>query len=343
MSNLSYSRLSTWMRCHYAHQIGYTMGLEPRVTKPKMTLGSVVHHGLAFGLRQLWEGKKIGLVIPQVQLELQANKAMESEGLFDEEIEALEELVDELATPLTVRTLRYLDERYKTITHGDGPMIERGFVVPIDAPWDGYELWIDWGAEERTTGQRWLVDFKVRESFQPVDTEETNLQMSSYQHGMAEEGLETVGSMSLQIKAVVPRAPTLNKDGRMSRQLITTDWPTYKEALEEAGLDPADYDDMREKLGTVEFWRESRCYRTSETVKNIWTHVVEPNARAMVQKHSPRRTGFGSIGCQGCLVREICLEQLRGRDVDSLVEATMKPKERRGRSDEPQAVQGASK
>ncbi len=183
---------------------------------------------------------------------------------------------------------------------------------------------LDWLAFERSTGQVWLADFKTRANFLPDFSEETNLQHTSYQKILQRHGINCNGTATIQIKSDLPQKPRQNNNGTMSRTAIKTDWETYRAALVEARLDPADYDDMRVKLGEGKFFNVMKAFRSDIEVNNVWDHVIVPAARDIaVARHSAKDGGldaklvyrtFSHRVCNGCDFRHVCIGGLRGYD-----------------------------
>lgn len=312
---LSFSQISTYLRCRQAWWYIYQENLVPRVDARPLSLGSAVHMGLAAALR--------GCHCGWVPVENGVRKGVQSwreqelarSDLFEEEIIAIHQVATE-AEQIAIRTLRNLPiDEWETVTDPAGiPMIEYHFTIPLKG-WGGFHGYIDWVGRHKPTGQIWLVDWKVRGSFQPYEAEEVNLQNAAYQYAIFRILRKLpVGTITFQISDKPPARPKLNKDGTMSRALIKTDWETYKAALLEAGLNPDDYLDMAEKLSTVEFFRPVKEYRTLHTVRRIWKEVIEPTAREIRRSNKIVVRNLGHRTCNGCAYRQLCLAELSGED-----------------------------
>ena len=318
---LSFSQISTYLRCRQEWQYVYQGKLAPRMDARPLSLGSAVHIGLATALREYHCG--------QMSVEDGVRKGTESwkerelarDDLFEEEIEAIHQVAAD-AEQIAIRTLRKLPiDEWETVTDPAGiPMIEYYFTIPLKG-WGGFHGYIDWVGRHKPTGQIWLVDWKVRKSFQPYEAEEVNLQNAAYQYAIFRILRKPlVGTITFQISDKPPAKPKLNKDGTMSRALIKTDWETYKAALLEAGLSPDDYLDMAEKLSTVEFFRPAKEYRTLDTVRRVWKEVIEPTAREIRRSNKIVVRNLGHRTCNGCAYRQLCLAELGGGDVEYIRE-----------------------
>ena len=324
---LSFSQISTYLRCRQTWRYIYQENLAPRVDARPLSLGSAVHMGLAAALRECHCG--------QMSVEDGVRKGVESwrerelarDDLFEEEIEAIHQVAAD-AEQLAIRTLHKLPiDEWETVTDPAGiPMIEYHFTVPLKG-WGGFHGYIDWVGRHKPTGQVWLVDWKVRGSFQPYEAEEVNLQNAAYQYAIFRILRKSpVGTITFQISNKPPAKPKLNKDGTMSRALIKTDWETYKAALLEAGLNPDDYLDMAEKLSTVEFFRPAKEYRTLDTVRRVWKEVVEPTAREIRRSTKIVVRNLGHRTCNGCAYRQLCLAELAGEDTEYIRETHYRPR-----------------
>ena len=317
---LSFSQISTYLRCRQGWWYTYQENLVPRMDARPLSLGSAVHIGLATALREHHYGRM--LVEDGVRKGVESWKEQElaREDLFEEEIEATHQVATD-AEQIAIRTLRKLPiDEWETVIDPAGiPMIEYYFTILLKG-WGGFHGYIDWVGWHKPTDQIWLVDWKVRKSFQPHEAEEVNLQNAAYQYAIFQVLRKLpVGTITFQISDKPPAKPRLNKDGTMSRALIKTDWETYKAALLEAGLNPDDYLDMAEKLSTVEFFRPVKEYRTLDTVRRVWEGIIEPTAREIRSNKIVVRN-LGHRTCNGCAYRQLCLAELGGGDAEYIRE-----------------------
>ncbi len=313
---LSFSQISTYLRCRQGWWYVYQENLVPRVDARPLSLGSAVHMGLATALREYHYGRMLVEDGVRKGVEAWREQELARDDLFEEEIEAIHQVAAD-AEQIAIRTLCKLPiDEWETVTDPTIgiPMIECYFTVPLKG-WGGFHGYIDWVGRHKPTGQIWLVDWKVRKSFQPHEAEEVNLQNAAYQYAIFRILRKPpVGTITFQISDKPPAKPKPNKDGTMSRALIKTDWETYKAALLEAGLNPDDYLDMAEKLSTVEFFRPAKEYRTLDTVRRVWKEVIEPTAREIRRSTKIVVRNLGHRTCNGCAYRQLCLAELGGED-----------------------------
>jgi len=311
---MSYSRLATWLRCRHAYVLIYDLGLEPRFDKPKIDLGIAVHAGLAAALLQ-----------QSVEQAIEGWYAKITKGfehLFSEDEHEILSDIREKSYGITSRTMKQLDigHRFETIVHGGKPMVEFQFTVPVP-DWNAFNGRVDWIAREIENGNVWLIDHKVREAMTPESHEEFNLQMAIYQHlisqMMPDLASNIGGSAQHQIRAALPKQPKRNKDGSMSRAACATDWETYEAALLAVGLNPLEYQDMKDKLSEVEFWRWSKSYRSATEVQNIWRDAEQ--ATINLARSPATYRSLNPMTCGMCRVREFCMTELRAGDTEFLL------------------------
>lgn len=304
---ISYSQIASFLACRKKWHYEYVRELAPRITSAPMQLGTLVHADFEARLREESSEEALTKIL---------NAYFTSREMFDEEIDYARALADK-ATILGERAYDRFIEKYEPIIHPTlgKLMVEHGFKIPVI---DDYYMvgTIDTVVRERATGANWIVDHKVRKQLQPVENEEVNLQMATYQGAMLKEGIETVGSISHQIYHDLPSIPKRNQNGSFSKADIRSDWPTYREAVVAAGLNPEDYMDMAAKLATKEFYRESKAYRNYMELDNTWNEILLPTIREMINT-TPYPTRAMSVwNCIGCRFRGLCTDELRGVDVE---------------------------
>lgn len=319
---LSYSRTAEWLRCRYRWELHYERKVSPRVDERAPALGSAVHVGIAAALKAHARGESA--LDQQIALTMAIGSHiasyLDSHTLFDEEIETTRE-IGSTATNIGLRAVEWLKlEDWETLCYQGEPLIDRQIVVPLKG-WGGFQAYYDWVAFHRPTGLTWLIDHKVRKQFLPMEAEEVSLQMAVYQKTLQLLGIERVaGSRTFQIRSALPQQPSLNKNGTMSRVQITSDWPTYRQALLDNGLNPEDYIEMADKL-TTPFFGWTEAYRSPKEINAIWNNTVVPASREMLYKrrYFPRNMAF--LNCQGCWAKRICLEEARGSDIGWIIES----------------------
>lgn len=323
---VSYSQMRKYRGCRYDWYQHYVEGLRLRgVEIPRLRLGSLVHTGLEAAFRAHYEGEN-PLENDCIDDAMCEKHEKYIESLGGEEKLDLEYLAEanaqrDLAIRIAERAIDWLDlskwEVVKTFFGGNKPipLIEQELIIPIPR-WDGYLGYVDAVLREKSTGNIYVFDHKVRKAFMTYENEETNEQFAVYQHLLAHFGITLSGTITFQIKNREPEMPVMTQKGTLSKKKITTDWETYCQAIEACGFNEEDYSGVKEWASKVEFQRLSRNYRSDTEVENIWAEVeacaVEMKSPTLVCYRNLRP---GYTGCHDCQNRELCLTELRGGDV----------------------------
>lgn len=340
--NYSYSTLAQFQKCRYLFHLLHVRDIHAAPKPSRMELGSMVHIGLAALLRGQGTSPVIEVqnhvdryfpLLPNTADDLSYNPNGDRAEML---------AMADIALSIVFGAQSFLNGKWKTAEYLGLPLVEAEFDVPVSTQRFDHDLYaktrrfvyrVDWVAQEVETGSFWLFDHKTRTALQPDELEDYNLQMAIYQCLLERMGIHTVGSVTFQIRSSVPSAPRLNLNGEMSRADIACDWGTYKKHLLLAGLNPDDYEDMQRKLSGKEFFRLTRTYRSSEYLQAIWEDVIEPNLEEMedflesypANAVAPRN--MHSVNCKLCAQREFCHNELRGYDVESLIDSGVFVKE----------------
>ena len=314
--NLSYSQLVDWMGCPYRHHLSYNLGYRPKTDSTPLLLGSFFHEAIA----EIIRGRD-----PHPIIEACVEEEMEKieSGLFQDAIE----IIGEQAIDLAIRADEFMGisaGEWETVYLEDDPLIERKMLIPMKG-WAGYVGIADWVARHRKTGLVWLLDWKTRGRLQDPKSEELNLQLMSYVHQLQELGVEVDRAGIVQVLSKLPVEPKRNKNGSMSRVKITTDWDTYEKALIKARLDPADYQDMRDKLD-ARFFELVELYFSPDEINNAWHGIVRPTSEA-IQSDVLHTRNMSTWNCKYCAFRDPCLADLRGYDAQSILSDNYERKE----------------
>lgn len=328
-SGFNQSAVASYLRCKHQWYLATVERLVPRVTRPALQLGTLVHKGIEAALYmsvetadwndpQNQDDAYFGVIENAVSGELQAY--LEQHKLFNEEIEELMKLALK-ATRIAHRSAANLLKDFEPIEIGGELAIEFRVTVPVkkNKVYDHFHGTIDLVARERQSGMLWLIDHKVRGTLQPIEDEEVNIQMVAYQYALLKTyGIKTVGSIAHQIFSELPAEPKVNKNGEISKAACKTDWATYRAAVVREGQNPDDYLEMAQKLQEVEFWRYSRAYRSEREITNVWQEIILNTASDMARKVKRLPRSLSAWNCKGCQFRTLCLEELRGGDIEYL-------------------------
>lgn len=360
---ISYSELSSYMECprkhHYAyeerlHKISYSQS-------SRMNIGIVVHECIEESLMKYLvtnytasiedinnaieyrarEYSKINK--PEIQM------VYNGDGFVPGNLNELEQWDRdiELAVKITKRTMKYLDvpsnwrTKYIEWNNEKVPLIEFKFEYPIIP---GYDLVgkIDWVAESLEDGQTYLIDWKTRKIFSDdfeVGGEDMNLQLSLYQYVLNSLGVDTFGTITYQIRSDIPHLPVKLNDnelkdgtlvpGKISKAKITTDYETFKKALEENGESP------EEEISKIKWsftddtywWLPIQVIRGKKELHSRWETAREITERLSQDDVAPK---YENPRCTFCPYFRLCLGEDRGFDIDFLKESQYTTESRLG-------------
>lgn len=303
---LHFSEISTFLRCAKLHEFVYINEVVPRRTHRKIAFGTLGHAALkAFILKE----------DPHQMVE------QEIQHRFADDLSTSEEPEIRMMAP---ECIQVAERAYDQIKQYHVVLCEK----PLEMVVDGikYVGTPDLVIEDHTGV--WVVDHKYRAAFRPYESELVNLQMIFYQRLVFEAlGLETAGSRQFQIKPAAPKVPELTKAGTLSKANINTDWATYERCLIDKGLDPAQYQDMKEKLKDKQFFDfdQTKARRSMDEILRAWDEIIIPASHEIrhnkfMSKHSKcqaLRTMNWST-CQSCNHLDYCTEDLRGGDLEYL-------------------------
>jgi hypothetical protein len=135
------------------------------------------------------------------------------------------------------------------------------------------------------------------------------------------------GTATLQVLDRLPAVPEVTKKGTVSRANITTDWPTYRQAILDAGGDPSDYADVRTRLSSAEFFRLQRAYRPARQVEEVWDQILVP-VTWLISSGRVVRIRSRSYQCSYCAYRALCDAHLSEDDAAWVQQAHYRKRKR---------------
>lgn len=333
---VSRSQILEYLGCGYRWDLSFRRGIASTKVREALDQGSAVHRAIkevigAYANTQMRKlkftpGMVRANIIGGVSAWAQEERDRRGKFLTDETREDIE-TIKRAAVGIAEKAIENINlPEWEIATYNGLPLFEVEIVTPLP-PWKGFRTIPDLVARPKREGKNapyWLIDWKTRGSFEQDDAEEINLQFASMQHVLLIEmpKLLIEGSILWQIKDQGPRMPSQNKDGSMSRQAIVTDWPTYEAALRKAKLNPADYQDMKEKLALIEWFRALKEHRDTALCRSVWHEIIVPAARRMANDPQViRRWSYLPFCCKGCWAKDFCLTELRGDDTEFLLES----------------------
>lgn len=331
---ISVSQIQTYLSCKKKWEYGYIEELTPRVERAYLMIGKLCHKGMQTAMQTLWEFQEriSGDTLLQtmfakalISMKQDYNQYMNEVPLLDEEIPDMEQMWEDAKSVFIQALEEFNPLKYEVISVVKGgeeiPALELHFCVPCDGS-RGLHGFIDAILKDKETGFIWCTDYKFRKSLSPNDEEAYNIQNAVYCYACTKMEIPITGTMTWQHVNTPAEKPQVLKNGKLSRSKIKTTWAVFKAACEDAGQDPADYEEeMVPKLAEIEWFRATLEYRNAPTVQTVWEQCVEPVSRDIGKSREPDSDNYRSLypwNCKMCQYQSICQAELRGYDAGAV-------------------------
>lgn len=325
---ISVSQLQTFLSCKKKWEYNYIENITPRVERSYLTIGKLCHKGMQAAMQMLWKFPLSTLEqLTQHGLDAMYNMGEEYMGntpMLDEEIPDFQIMRNDAACIFAQALEEFNPLKYEVVSVVKDrklePALELHFKVSCP-PTRGMHGYIDAILRDKETGFIWCTDYKFRKSLSPDEDEAFNIQNAVYTYACHKMGIEITGTMTWQHVNTPASAPKINKDGSISTAKIKTTWECYKQFCIDNGQDPTKYEEMKEKLADIEWFRSTLEYRNDETVKRIWDQCVLPAAKAIKGARSKKANNFRSLypwNCKMCQYQPLCQAELRDYDADGV-------------------------
>lgn len=318
---LSVSRAKKWKSCQQAHDYRYVDKLRPLRKVRPLTLGSLVHSCLEARL----EGRNWVEEIKKFQKE-------EWSKIFDEEKVELGDIPHDCYRIMRGYHYFYLesDKRYQTVA------VECPFRVRIPGTPIVLVGIIDGIIRDLTDNGIWCLEHKtVKKDIPTEEFRMTDIQTTIYMYVMEMIGPK-LGFKPDQIKGVMldylkTKAPTLPeqlKDGSLSKRKITCDYYTYLECIKSIGGDPADYTEILDYMKTNVFYRRVPITKTDTMTQVTLDDMVTVGRQIIaISGKCPTRNLAWTCDRPKCDYRDLCIAQINGFDVETLIKLNFERKE----------------
>ena len=165
-------------------------------------------------------------------------------------------------------------------------------------------------------GKLTIIDHKSFSTFLPSEIMEFADQLTAYLWLLRENGFQVPEAMYNMCKKSVPTIPALLKAGGISKNAaIVTTREVYEQAVIDAGLDLADYQDFLDNtMKKVEFFRREKLIRSKSALDNF-----AKNLTAEIREMSSKKTELyphANEWCAWCDFRQLCRIQNEDGDVN---------------------------
>lgn len=306
---VSNSRLKTYRRCPNQFRYKYVLGLRPKKKGVQLERGTWIHELLMVH----YDGED--------WRERHSFLTKRFNNLFEEEREHLGDLPRECSRIMRsyLRTYERADRRYVTV---DSEMDE---IVTLR---NGLQLHmvIDRIAWDRELKGMWIWDHKTRKNFEEQDNIILDPQGGLYFDGLRElGGYEPIlGFVVNEIRTKAPAVPQVLKSGELSkRKNIDTDVYTYMAAIRKHGLNPANYSNILRLIAARQkdrFFRRVALPKDPPVVRTLRREALQTAKiiRGATEQGAFPRT-FDRSCAWGCDYRDICIAELMGGDISSMV------------------------
>jgi hypothetical protein len=315
----SYSEINTWTKCRQMWHWSYHRRLEKFGFNETILTGSCGH----VALKALFSQEPVSQTV---------RKWVEDES---QKYFGIEE-IDEILTGIGDNVLTIIDGYCKEygINEWEVVLVEQPFAIPLKGLTKKMAGTFDLIIKDHN-GKHWLVEHKWPKNLRPQEYIDMDTQIGIYQWAAQRLGINIVGTIYNQLLQTPPKEPALNQNIKgvpgkyVSRSKIRTTWEVYSRCVERAGDDPDLYiDEMAPKLVDFKFYDRYYIYRPATELRNF-AQQLEHRVWEMEDPKKHVYMNESWMLCRGCPFRELCIETLKGGDVESLIDASFRVRQER--------------
>ena len=320
---VSNSKLGTFRRCKKRYEYKYVMGLRPKTKERPLELGSWVHELLQYHYDgEDWKSRH-------------KLKTKQFYGLFEEEREMLGDVPETAKRIMQGYIRRYKDEdrQYRVV---DSELDE---IVTLP---NGLELnvVVDLVVEDRR-GRLWAWDHKVRKKWGDGDSMLLDPQLTHYFWALNHLGYSPLaGVVYNELRSKPPVIPEQVKSGGLTKRMnIDSDVYTYMSEIRRLGLNVEPYANILQALARKQknkFFRRTVLPKDKVMIKTMMGELVmtaRDMARAERRQEFPRT--FIPNSCKwDCAYRDLCIAELHGSNIDTMVRTSFTVSDRHRRGEE---------
>lgn len=290
----SQSRIKLWRKCHKAYDYKYRQGLDRRTAPSALARGVTIHEMLdAHVLGQDWQ-------IPLGVYRQNYAKMYDDEAEGYPTPEELESLFKRYQAKYAGDGLDYQGRSEITVEVEHRGMLFKGIAdkLPVDAQ-----------------GRTWLMDHKTHKVLPDEDARFSDIQTVLYYWAFREAGEKVDGVLWDYLRTKPPAVPEkLVKGGLSKRANIDTDYETYLKAVMDNGLNPADYQDMLDKVKGNTFFKRIFLPKPNEALVQSVVSDFFDTAEEIASSTSSVRNM--TKDCKMCSYYQLCSAEVRGLDSD---------------------------
>jgi PD-(D/E)XK nuclease superfamily protein len=319
VENAGHSDVVTWLRCPNSFKYKAIWGIQAKRRDTKMNMGTMVHRFL--------QDHNLGLGIDAAVQEFLA-KARDT-SFTDEELIAANEQVAQAVTIFH----RYLvewaeDAEFMKVLH-----VEEEFSLEWEddngGPHHRIRVTPDVVFQDTRTGVIWIKDYKTVDSI-PDSREVPSYQMLLYIAAVQAAYPEhRVGFVLDYIRRKSPTQPRLNKTGPRkvtNLKAVDTTYELLLQFLEDEApdllTDAEHIMRLQELKEASHFFQRDIIFLPEQAIDNALTDAGYALDSMASATHYPRVfINNGAQSCDRCEFKPLCLAELRGEEIDSLLAA----------------------
>lgn len=313
---ISNSKANTFQRCQKQFYYKYELGLRTKEKAVQLERGSWLHAMLeAYYITGEWKP-----TWRQLKKEFYT--------LFEEEREELGDLPGECARIMRayIKKWKKEDRRYRVV---DSELDE---IVKLPNGIE-FNFIIDLVVEDLELGGLWLWDHKSLSKFMEEDYMLLDVQLARYFWSAEKMGYKPLrGVLFNELRTKAPAIPKLVEGGnRLERRKdIDTTYETFLGEIEKHDFDPADYDEIlqRLRLNTGKFFRRTPMPKDKKLTISTMQDLVDTVQDIEVAQERERFPRTIRKTCTwDCDYKDVCITQLFGGDASSLMKANFETRD----------------
>lgn len=338
---ISLSAYQTWQQCEQKYFYRYVRRLRPHIKDIAMERGSLLHEYLGGFYSALKEGASGEDAHQAGKIVLDDRKQMFQQAAFSAHYAGDEETAIQF-TEMIPSAHRLADFYYDVHGRTDADrfeviLVEKSYAWRIAVGVRSISV-IDLVLRDRETERTSLVEHKTTKNVPPSSVRIRDLQTVLYAELLLEAGIVVDSILWNYLRTKEPAKPHQNKDGKFSRAVaIDTTWKAYEAAIREAGQDPEQYADVRDRLQGREFTEFFPRYEYPIIARAdllLHDYVVEAARmrQAVLMWRSGQTTPVRTItrNCDFCEFYRVCEAAIVGGDEESVIQLRFKEKGNNG-------------
>jgi hypothetical protein len=312
---LTNSMLGSFRRCIKQSEYKYVHRLKPKMLGGPLKRGTWVHSLLEEDARG-GDWKKL-----HKKLTAKFNR------MFDEEKEFYGDMPTEIAHVMRSYMWHYKNDPWK--------YHELELELTAELP-NGVLLRIKFDALIENQWGLWLVDHKTHKTLPKLTYRQLDTQSPIYTWVAHQNNIPVNGFIWNYLRWKAPTVPALvyanSKNPRLSKSAVDTDYPTYKKAIKDYGLDPGPYEERLayyKKLRYVpgapqesSFFRRDVFERTPDMIDRVLKEAMRTAERMNSYDFSDPEAVERTVGrhCEYmCSYSDLCTNELLGNNTRPLI------------------------